>query len=75
MNEYQALWWCFLIFLYLSLPQDYGHVPSYLEQRRQEMAEAQADYDRYVQESLKRGEMDRVSATQRYVSELEKVIV
>ena len=45
--------------------QDYGQVPHYLKQRKHEMAEAQAEYDRYVQESMRRGEMQQVTNEER----------
>jgi len=45
--------------------KDYGKVPAYLEQHRREMAEAQEQYDRYVQESLRRGQMQQVAADKR----------
>lgn len=51
---------------FLPPPQDYGKVPAYLEQHRREMAEAQEQYDRYVQESLRRGQMQQVAADKRY---------
>ena len=42
-------------------------MPAYLEQHRQEMAAAQEQYDRYVQESLQRGQMQQVAGDKRYV--------
>ena len=45
--------------------QEYGKVPSYLEQRKREMAEAQEEYDRYVAESLQRGQMEKVQQEER----------
>lgn len=40
-------------------------MPQYVEQRCREMAEAQAEYDRYVRESLKQGQMQQVSQEER----------
>lgn len=45
--------------------QDYGQVPGYLEQRREEMQAAQAEYDRYIEESMRRGQMEQVSNEER----------
>lgn len=47
--------------------QEYGKVPSYLEQRKKEMGEAQEEYDRYVAESLQRGQMEKVQQEEREV--------
>lgn len=38
-----------------------------MEQHRQEMAKAQEQYDRYVQESLQRGQMQQVASDKRYM--------
>ncbi len=45
--------------------QEYGKVPVYLEERRKEMEEAQVEYDAYVVESLRRGQMDTVGGSER----------
>ena len=45
--------------------QEYGKVPSYLEQRRLEMEAAQAEYDQYVVESMRRGQMAQVGEGER----------
>ena len=45
--------------------QEYGEVPVYLKQREQEMAEAQAEYDRYVKESLEREAMAQLNESKR----------
>lgn len=45
--------------------QDYGQVPPYLEQRKQEMEEAQAMYDHYIKESLQRGQVQQVAEEER----------
>lgn len=45
--------------------QDYGRSPPYLERRKKEMAEAQAEYDRYVEESMRQGQMEQVSEQER----------
>ena len=47
--------------------QEYGQVPAYLEQRKKEMEEAQAEYDRYVEESMQRGQMELVTSEERCV--------
>ena len=52
--------------LLLSLSQEYGKVPGYLEQRKQEMEAAQTEYDQYVEESLRRGRMEQVSHRERW---------
>lgn len=45
--------------------KDYGKVPVYLERRSEEMAAAQAEYDRFVEESLRRGQMEEISEEER----------
>ncbi|XP_064401854.1 enkurin-like [Halichondria panicea] len=45
--------------------REYGKVPGYLEQRRREMEAAQADYDAYVVESLREGQMEQVGVSER----------
>ncbi len=45
--------------------QDYGRTPGYLEQHKKEMKEAQEEYDRYVTESLRQGQMGQVQEAQR----------
>ena len=45
--------------------QEYGKVPGYLEQRRLEMEAAQAEYDQYVVESMRRGQMAQVREAER----------
>ncbi len=40
-------------------------MPGYLEQRRQEMEAAQADYDAYVVQSLRQGQMEQVGVSER----------
>lgn len=47
--------------------KDYGQVPPYLEQRKQEMEEAQAMYDHYIKESLQRGQVQQVAEEERLV--------
>lgn len=39
--------------------------PPYLEQRKQEMEEAQAMYDHYIKESLQRGQVQQVAEEER----------
>lgn len=45
--------------------QDYGKVPGYLERRCKEMEESQAEYDQYVVESIRKGQMAQVGDTER----------
>lgn len=45
--------------------KDFGKVPDYLTQRKQEMEEAQEAYDRYVQQSFERGAMGVLSEDER----------
>ena len=40
-------------------------MPGYLERRQEEMAAAQADYDRYVEESIRGGQMEQVKQEER----------
>ena len=40
-------------------------MPGYLEKRRKEMEEAQAEYDQYVVESIRRGQMAQVQEMER----------
>ena len=40
-------------------------MPGYLERRAEEMEAAQAAYDRYVEESLRRGQMEQVASDER----------
>ena len=48
-----------------TCPQDYGKVPGYLERRREEMEAAQAEYDRYIEESIRRGQMEQIAGDER----------
>ena len=50
---------------YMPYTQDYGHVPGYLEQRRREVEAAQAQYDHYIDQSMRRGQMEQVSQDER----------
>lgn len=52
--------------LHPSPPQEYGQVPGYLKHRRQEMEAAQAEYDHYIDESMRRGQMEQISQDERY---------
>ncbi len=45
--------------------QDYGQTPQYLEEHKKEMAQAQDEYDHYVAESLRKGQMEQVRERQR----------
>lgn len=45
--------------------QEYGKVPEYLEWRQEEMTAAQAEYDRYIEESIRRGQMEQVMEEER----------
>lgn len=45
--------------------QDYGQTPKYLKQLQEEMLQAQKEYDQYVSESLRQGQMQQVEETQR----------
>ena len=47
------------------MTQDYGQVPQYLELRKEEMAAAQKEYEEYIAESMRRGQMDQVDIDQR----------
>lgn len=44
---------------------DYGKTPDYINRRKKEMAEAQKEYDAYVQERLESGKMKRVPDAER----------
>ena len=45
--------------------QDFGKTPTYLEKRKQEIAKAQEEYDRYVQEHFRQGAMQQLSEQER----------
>ena len=45
--------------------QDYGQVPQYLERRKEEMATAQQEYEEYIAESMRRGQMGQVERDER----------
>lgn len=45
--------------------KDYGKTPSYLVQHKKEMTQAQEEYDQYVTESLRQGQMEQVAEMQR----------
>jgi hypothetical protein len=45
--------------------KDYGKVPGFLERRREDMTAAQAEYDCYIEESLRRGQMEQVTEEER----------
>ncbi|KAK2105229.1 hypothetical protein P7K49_014743 [Saguinus oedipus] len=45
--------------------QDYGVTPEYICKRNEEMKKAQEEYDRYIQENLKKAAMKRVSDEER----------
>ena len=64
-----SIYLCVSLFL-SPTEQEYGKVPGYLERRKQEIAEAQADYDRYVEESLHKGQMEQVSQEERWAGSL-----
>ena len=52
-------WYCCLC------RQDYGQVPQYLERRKEEMTTAQQEYEEYIAESMRRGQMDQVERDER----------
>ena len=45
--------------------KDYGKTPTYLARRKEEVAQAQQEYDNYVQEAMKRGAMKCLSESER----------
>ena len=47
--------------------KEYGQVPEYLIKRRSEIAQAQHEYDAYISEMQKRGEMYQISPEERQV--------
>jgi len=48
-----------------SKKKDYGKTPAYLAKRKEEVEQAQRDYDEYIKESFKRGAMDSLSDEER----------
>ena len=40
-------------------------MPGFLERRREDMTAAQAEYDCYIEESLRRGQMEQVTEEER----------
>jgi len=46
--------------------QEYGKVPKYIQQRQREVAKAQAEYDRYIEETMRQGALLRVSNDERF---------
>ena len=45
--------------------KDYGKTPSYLVQRKEDMEQAQRDYDEYIRENMKRGAMNSLTNDER----------
>ena len=45
--------------------KDYGKTPTYLVKRKEDMEQAQRDYDEYIKESMKRGAMNCLSESER----------
>ena len=45
---------------------NYGTVPKYLEARKKQMAEHQANYEQYIQQRLQKGALNQVTAAERY---------
>ena len=45
--------------------KNYGKTPHYLSRRKEEVAAAQAEYDEYVRDSMKRGAMKELSVNER----------
>ena len=54
-----------LDYVCIILYQDYGQVPQYLEHRKEEMSAAQREYEEYIAESMRCGQMDQVERDQR----------
>ena len=48
--------------------KDYGKTPAYLVQRKEDMEQAQRDYDEYIKENMKRGAMNCLSNEERLVN-------
>lgn len=48
--------------------KDYGKTPAYLVQRKEDMEQAQRDYDEYVRENMKRGAMNCLTNGERLVN-------
>eukprot|EP00794_Sanderia_malayensis_P003882 gene3882-4426_t len=46
--------------------KDYGKTPSYLTKRKEEVEQAQREYDEYVKESFRRGAMESLSDEERH---------
>ena len=65
---HKKVWECVVYYsstLSPSPTQEYGKVPGYLERRREETEAAQVEYDHYVEQSVRRGQMDQVSRQER----------
>ncbi|XP_065054052.1 enkurin-like [Rhopilema esculentum] len=45
--------------------KEYGKTPTYLAKRKEDIEQAQRDYDEYIKESMKRGAMDCISDSER----------
>lgn len=45
---------------------EYGKVPNYIQQRQKEVAKAQAEYDKYIEETMRQGALLRISNEERY---------
>ncbi|XP_065896470.1 enkurin-like [Dysidea avara] len=44
---------------------DYGILPDYIQQRQKEVAQAQAEYDKYIEETMRQGALLKVSDDER----------
>ena len=47
--------------------KEYGKTPAYLTKRKEEVEQAQRDYDEYIKESFQRGAMQSLSHEERCV--------
>jgi len=45
--------------------KDYGQVPEYINQRKEEVKQAQKEYDDYIRERMKQGAMQEISESER----------
>ena len=45
--------------------QDYGKTPGYLTKRREEMEQAQREYEEYVEESRRQGALKQIQDDER----------
>lgn len=48
--------------------RDYGKPPAYLVRRKEDMEQAQRDYDEYIRENMKKGAMNCLSDRERFAS-------